>query len=169
MSRRGPMPALLLGLLAGACGAPDPVREVEIAEMETYWAVDPSRGDTHYLAPVVRLQVRNKGTREHRAIETQATFRRKGEENVIWSSAWARVTSPGSKTLPAGASSLVVLKPEGEGRYYSTAPPEAMFAHELFRDATVQVFVRVGASSWVKFAEADVERRIGSKSVQDAP
>lgn len=158
---------LLLGLLCCACSAPDPKQEVEIAGLETYWAIDPSHGETHYLAPVVRFQLRNKGTKAHRSIETQATFRRKGEEGVIWSSAWARVTGPGGQPLPVGATSLVVLKPEGEGRYYSSAPPEAMFSHQLFRDATVQVFVRVGASAWLKLAVADVERRIGSKSVQE--
>ena len=36
----------------------------------------------------------------------------------------------------------------------------------MMRDARVELFLRVGSSSWVKFAEAPVERRIGTRSVQ---
>jgi hypothetical protein len=41
-----------------------------------------------------------------------------------------------------------------------------MFANEHFKDALVEVFVRAGSSGWVKFGEADVERRIGSRRVE---
>jgi hypothetical protein len=61
-----------------------------------------------------------------------------------------------------------VLKPESEGRYFSTGPPESMFQHEQFRDASVDVFLRIGASPWTKFFTSDVERRIGTRSVQAA-
>jgi hypothetical protein len=43
-----------------------------------------------------------------------------------------------------------------------------MFTHAQFRDATVDVFLRIGSSPWTKFATADIERRIGTRSVQAA-
>lgn len=158
---------LVLAALPGACRSPDPRTVLEVTDVETYWAIDPAQGDTQYIAPVVRFEVHNNGTRDQRTVEAQVTFRRKGED-AIWSSAWRRVAAPGDKLLPAGSRALVVLKPEGEGRYFSTGPPESMFRHERFRDATVEVFLRIGSSRWTRFATADVERRIGARSVQAA-
>jgi hypothetical protein len=164
MRSAGPA-VLALAVLLASCRAPDPKTVLEVSDVETYWAIDSARGETQYIAPVVRFQVHNKGSHDERTVEAQATFRRKGED-AIWSSAWARVTTPGSHLLPAGGHALVVLKPEGEGRYFSTGPPETMFHHANFRDATVDVFLRIGSSPWTKFVPADVERRIGSRSVQ---
>jgi hypothetical protein len=39
-----------------------------------------------------------------------------------------------------------------------------MFRHELFKDASVQVFLRLGSSGWVKFLDVPVERRVGSRA-----
>jgi len=56
-----------------------------------------------------------------------------------------------------------VLK--SDSRYFSAGAPETMFQHNLLKDATVAVFLRIGASPWTKFVVADVERRIGSKTL----
>ena len=69
-----------------------------------------------------------------------------------------------ARPLSAGKQTLVVLK--SDARYFSNGTPESMFEHKLFKDAHVEVFLRVGSSGWVKMAEADVERRIGSKTVE---
>jgi hypothetical protein len=156
---------LALTALLSACHAPDPKAVLEISDIETYWAVDSAQGERQYIAPVARFQVHNKGTANERTVEAQATFRRKGED-AIWSSAWQKVTEPGGHVLPAGSQALVVLKPEYEGRYFTNGPPESMFQHEQFRDASVDVFLRIGSSPWTKFKTVDVERRIGTRSVQ---
>jgi hypothetical protein len=152
---------LLLGL--AACRAPDPQRELDLRGLETYWAVDPARGETQYLAPVVRFRLHNKGGKPQQSIQATATFRRKGEESVTWGSDWKQVT-PAGKPLAAAAEVAVELK--SDARYYSTGAPESMFQHELFKDAAVEVFVRIGSSGWAKMAAVAVERRIGSKDVQ---
>lgn len=155
--------ALPLLVSLGACRAPNPKQELEVRELETYWAVDPAKGETQYLAPVVRLHLRDKGAQPLKAIQATATFRRKGEETLTWGSDWKQVI-PSSKPLLPGQEVFVELK--SDARYYSTGPPESMFQHKLFKDATVEVFVRIGSSGWVKMAAVEVERRIGSKSVQ---
>jgi hypothetical protein len=153
--------------LLASCRPPDPRSVLDVSDKETYWAIDTAQGERQFIAPVVRCTVHNRGDKPLRTLEAQATFRRKGDD-VIWSSSWTRVTGPGGAPLAAGASSLVVLKPEGEGRYFTNGPPESMFTHPQFRDATVDVFLRIGSSSWTKFFTADVERRIGSRTVQAA-
>ena len=154
---------LVLCLVPVACETPDPKAELEVRDLETYWVIDKPMGDTQYIAPAVRFTVRNKGGKPRSGIQATATFRRKGEENQAWGSDWRQV-STSNKPLPAGHETVVVLK--SDGHYYSTGKPESMFDHQLFRDATVEVFLRVGASNWTKFGAAGVERHIGSRAAQ---
>lgn len=154
--------ATALGLVLGACHTPDPKAELAIAAVETYWVVDSAVGGTQYIAPAVRFEVKNKGTVPHGSIQATAAFRRKGETES-WGSDWQEIV-PAGKPLAPGATTLVVLR--SDGRYYSSGTPESMFQHAQFKDAAVEVFLRLGSSSWVKFAGADVERQVGSKSVQ---
>jgi hypothetical protein len=156
--------ALPLTLLAGSCRAPDPKAELELRGVETYWAVDPAMGETQFLAPVVRFQLANKAATS-RSIQAMATFRRKGE-GPAWSSAWFQASPlPDGNALPVGQDVLVVLKPEGEGRYTYRGTPETMFQHPEFKDVTAEVFARVGSSSWTKFIDVELPRRVGSHTV----
>ncbi|HET8647646.1 MAG TPA: hypothetical protein VFO85_19260 [Vicinamibacteria bacterium] len=148
---------------AGGCRAPDPQAEVALSDVETYWAVDRPTGGTQYIAPVVRFRLHNKGARPLRSIQASATFRIKGETQT-WSGAFQQVAPLAGKPLEPGQGTLVVLKPEGEGRYSSTVPPEDMLAHQGFRDVWVEMFVRVGSSGWTKMGQEDVARRIGARA-----
>lgn len=154
---------LALALLAAGCSSPDPQAELAMSDVEGYWAVETSVGETQYIAPVVRFTVSNKGRKAHRSVQATATFRRQGEDQA-WSSAWQVISPVDGKPLAPGERRLVVLKPDGEGRYHSTGAPESMFQHPLFKDVTVDVFLRVGSSPWSKFATVAVERRIGPRA-----
>ena len=162
-------PALVLGVLASApgCRAPDPRAEVSLSDVETYWAVDRPVGGTQFIAPVVRFRLNNKGRRPLRSIQASSTFRIKGDAQA-WSGAFQQVAPVAGHALEPGQSTLVVLKPEGEGRYSSTVPPEEMLAHQQFKDVTVEVFLRVGSSGWTSMAQAEVDRRIGAHAAAAA-
>jgi len=165
--RRSPRLALVtvwLCCLSVACEAPDPQQELELLDFETHWAIDRSVGETHYLAPVVRFRLRNKGTEPRRSIQVKVNFRR-GDE-AVWSVGFEHVSPVAGQPLAPGASIRCALKPEGEGRYSSPDSPETMLEHELFKDVRAEVFVRLGRAGWVKMAEVDVERRIGSRTVE---
>jgi hypothetical protein len=153
---------LCLGVSLSACHSPDPKQELDLTDLETYWAVDRKVGETHYIAPVVRFRLRHKGAQEHRSIQATATFRRVGEE-VTWGSAWAQVNPVGQPFRP-GQETLVVLM--SDARYTCPDPPETMLQNQEFKDARVDVFLRAGSSQWVKFTEVNIERRIGSRSVE---
>ena len=156
--------ACCAGLLLASCRAPEPARIVKIGDVETHWAVDSSQVGTQYIAPVVRFQLTNISSEPQGSIDVTATFRRKGE-TATWGGDFRQVSTR-RKPLPAGQSEALVLK--SDTRYYSNGPSEGMFAHKDFKDATVELFVRVGSSRWVKFgALVDVERRMGARSVQD--
>jgi hypothetical protein len=149
--------------LSLSCATRDPKQELEVTQLETYWAFDSSSGSTQYMAPVVRFGLKNKAVKPVGSIQATAVFRRKGEEGQVWGSDWRQVATAGEPLAP-GADTLVVLK--SDARYYSTGTADDMFAHKLFRDAQVEVFVRVGSSGWVEMAETGVERRVGARSVQ---
>lgn len=154
-----------LSAAALSCQSPDPQAVLEVGDVEAYWAVDPAVGDTRYIAPAVRLHVKNKGTEVLRSVQATATFRRKGEA-ATWGSDWQQVSNS-SRPLAPGQTALVLLK--SDARYSSPVEPEAMFGHQQFKDARVEIFLRVGSSPWTRFGEADVERRIGSQAAALPP
>jgi hypothetical protein len=156
--------ACCAALLLASCRTPDPTRIARISDVETHWAVDNSQVGTQYIAPVVRFRLTNVSAEPQGSIDVTATFRRKGE-TLTWGGDFRQVSTR-RKPLGPGQSEALILK--SDTRYYSNGPTEGMFAHEEFKDATVEVFVRVGSSRWTKFSEMlDVERRIGTRSVQD--
>jgi hypothetical protein len=154
--------ALLTPLLS--CHSPDPQQVLEVSDLEAYWAVDPPSGDTRYIAPAARFHVKNKGQEPLRSVQATATFRRKGEA-ATWGSDWQQVSNS-ARPLAPGQTTLVLLK--SDARYSSPVEPEAMFGHPQFKDARVEVFLRVGSSPWTRFGEADVARHIGSRTIQEA-
>ncbi len=152
--------------LLSSCSTPDPTAIVKISDVETHWAVDNSQVETQFIAPVVRFRLTNISNEAQGSIDVTATFRRKGE-TATWGGDFRQASTHG-KPLPAGQSEALVLK--SDTRYYSNGPTEGMFTHKEWKDATVELFVRVGRSRWTKFGEAvDVERHIGAHSVQDMP
>jgi hypothetical protein len=153
-----------LALALAGCAAPDPKAELEIQELETYWAIDSPSSGAQFLAPVVRFTVRNKGAKARRSIQATATYRREGDTQA-WSSAFWKVSPVKDQSLPPGASAPAMLKPEGEGRYTSTGPPEGMFAHPAWKDVSAEIFMRVDSSTLVSFGTFPIERRIGSKGL----
>jgi hypothetical protein len=153
---------LALAFLATGCQSPEPRKELAISDVETYWVMDAPSGATQYMAPAVRFRVKNQGARPWGTIQATATFRRKGEESKSWGSDWKRVTDPGKELAP-GTSVLVMMR--SDGRYYSTGSAESMFNHGLFRDATVEVFLRIGASAWTSFLKRDVDRHVGTREI----
>src|SRR5687767_11993533 len=156
--------ALMLAPLL-SCKSPDPQSLLEVSGLEAYWAVDPQTGDTRYIAPAVRLHVKNKGSEALRSVQATATFRRKGEAQT-WGSDWQQLSSS-ARPLGPGESALVLLK--SDARYSSpVVDPEAMFAHQLFKDARREVFPRVGSPPWTKCADRASAPNSGSKTVQEA-
>ena len=156
--------ALASFLCLSACASPDPAALLSASDVETHWAVDPSVGDTQYVAPVVRLKLHNKSDKPQTSVQATAVFRHKGEPDQTWGSDYAQVATR-QKPITPGQEFGLMLK--SDARYSArNETPENMLANPGFKDATVDVFVRVGSSPWVKFATVDIERRIGSRASQ---
>jgi hypothetical protein len=61
----------------------------------------------------------------------------------------------------------VVVTVRSAGRYHSAADPEEILRSPGFKDPKVEVYVRIGSSSWAMLAEAPVARRIGAPGTLD--
>jgi hypothetical protein len=151
--------------VAGCGQAPDPKLFVEVTDLDAFWGVEPSSGGEQYIAPMTRVKLRNKGATDQGFVRAMATFRLQGSDDA-WGSDFKFVTS-GDKPLKAGEA--IPLEFKSEARYHSAETPEAMFKNAQFRDARVEIYVRLSSSQWIKLAEGPVERRIGSKAVQGDP
>jgi hypothetical protein len=151
-----------LALAAAACRTPEPKTLLDTSEADAYWAVEPAMGGEQYIAPTVKFRLHNRSDAQQHSVQAMAVFRRKGEENLTWGSAFEQVVS--RKTpLDPGQSVVVTLK--SDARYHSQGPIAGMFTHPLYRDALVEYFIRVGSSGWVSFGQMPVERRVGARSV----
>jgi hypothetical protein len=163
-ARRGPGPlTAALGLaLAAACRAPEPKALLDVSDVDAYWAVEPTMGGEQYIAAAVKFRLHDKSAEAQHSVQAMAVFRRKGEENLTWGSAFEQVASRRAPLAP-GQSMVVTLK--SDARYHSTGTVDGMLVHPQFRDALVEFFLRVGSSGWVSFGQAPVARRIGARGV----
>ena len=147
-------------LLAGAC-TPDPAKEVALSDFEAYWVVDSPLGETNRISPAVRFKVTSTGARK--SIEAMSSFRRKSELQVEWGSDTTRVTQSGKPMAPGESRSVTLVS---DRHYTGPADPEDLLRNAHFTDVHVLIFIRVGPSSWVKMAELDADRRIGTHALE---
>jgi hypothetical protein len=152
----------LLALPVLSCRTPDPKALLDVSDVDAYWAVEPPLGGEQYIAPAVRFRLHNRSDQEQHSVQAMAVFRRKGEENLTWGSAFEQVVS---RRAPLAAGQTVVVTLHSDARYHSTGPVEGMFTHAQFRDALAEYFIRVGSSGWTSFGKADVVRRLGPRTV----
>ena len=151
-----------LGLAAASCRTPEPKALFDTSEADAYWAVEPTMGGEQYIAPAIKFRLHNRSSAQQHSVQTMAVFRRKGEENLSWGSAFEQVVSRKAPLEP-GQSVVVTLK--SDARYHSQGPIAGMFTHPQYKDALVEYFIRVGSSGWVSFGQMPVDRRVGARSV----
>lgn len=157
--------AVIAALALSACGAaPDPTEILEASDLDAYWGVEATSGNESYIAPLARVRLSNKSARDLTFVRAMATFRLAGSEDA-WGSDFKFVTS-GGKPLRAGET--IALEFKSEARYHSPVAPQEMFGHEQFKDARVEIYVRVASSPWKELTKGPVARRIGSRTAQDS-
>jgi hypothetical protein len=155
--------AFVLLSLAAACRSHDPAKELAVSDVETYWIVDSPQEGQNFVAPVVRFRLKNVGPATLGSVQARARFPAP-DQDQIWGSIQEQV-STWSRPLEAGREAVVTVR--SAGRYHAPAEPEDILRSPAFKDPRVEVFVRIGSSSWALLAEAPVTRRIGAPGVQD--
>jgi hypothetical protein len=163
-ARRAALLALAL-LPAASCARHDPAKELAVSGVETYWIVDSPRQGQNFIAPAVRFRLKNVGKEALGSVQARARFPA-ADQDETWGSIQEQV-STWRRPLGAGREAVVTVR--SAGRYQSPAEPEDILRSPGFKDPRVEVFVRIGSSTWAMLAEAPVERRIGAPAVRGLP
>lgn len=150
--------ALAAAVAAAACSSPPPVAEtLRIDEVVTGWFdAGVTEDGRNKIVPSISLKVTNTGPQTVGPVQLNLIFRRVGDPEE-WSTALVRVV--GSDGLQPGATSasVVVRAPQG---YTGTQPRAQLLQNSLFVDAKVEVFGRIGASTWTRLGEYPIDRQL---------
>lgn len=135
-----------------------------LQDVAAYWGV---RGqDTegnHYIRPVIRFRVQNTGEASVGYIQVMAVFRRESFPDEPWGSDF--LYSIAEEPIPPGESSEIVTL-RSDASFISKDAPEQMFDNPKWEEVELEVFLRVGASSWHPAVELVVPKRIGAPGLE---
>ena len=162
-------PVLAGVLLASAVSCTDAASEALLASLEledftSYWAVigKNEEGD-NFIHPVVRFRVMNGAEQEVGYIQAMAVFKRELLPDEPWGNAFTYSVSD-EPIKPGEASDLITLR--SDRNIISKDAPAQMFVNEKWEEVTVEIFVRVGPSSWQNLGQMQVSKRIGAPGLE---
>lgn len=158
-----------LTLLAGTVGCTDAqdtqtAGRMELTGLVGYWAVrgKDSEGNT-YIRPAVRFRVRNANPDPVEYVQVMSVFRRESSPEEAWGTAYLHSVAD-EALAPGGETVEHTLR--SDSNYLSQGTPQQMFENRLWEDVEVEMFVRVGASSWVSQGTTTALRRLGPPGVE---
>ena len=160
---------LLAGLPLGiaACGASKSevqVGSLELTDVAAYWAVRGQDSEqNNYIHPVVRFRVRNSGQEPVGYIQAMAVFKRENFPDEPWGNDFLYSISE-APIAPGGSSDVVTLR--SDASFIGKDAPEQMFDNPKWEEVDVEVFLRVGPSSWLPLTELEVPKRIGAPGLE---
>ena len=158
--------ALLVVFFLAACSflsKEEAAKGLHATEVVSYWAVLGKVGDYTKIRPIVRFRIRNEGPKAVDYVQTMAVFRRVSAPDESWGSAFEYSLS-GDPVAPGGESRVITLR--SDSLYFSKDAPGRMFDNEEWEQVTVDVFVKVGPSSWMLVAKVEVPKRIGAPGIE---
>ena len=152
-------------LLVSAVSCTDAESEARLANLRledftSYWAVlgKNEEGD-HFILPVVRFRVMNGAEEAVGYIQAMAVFKRELLPDEPWGNAFTYSVSE-EPIQPGDVSDVITLR--SDKNVISKDAPEQMFVNEKWEDVTVEIFVRVGPSSWQLLGQMQVPKHIGA-------
>ncbi len=138
--------------------------QMELSDLVAYWAVrgQDSEGN-NYIFPSVRFRLENASAEPVEYVQVMSVFRRESAPEEAWGTGYLHSVNDGP-LAPAEASPEHILR--ADSNYLSQGSPQRMFENPLWEDVEVEVFVRVGASSWVSRGRTIALRRLGAPGVE---
>lgn len=154
---------LLLALSSTSCSDAESekvLQSLTLQDVAAYWAV---RGQdeekNNYIHPIVRFRVVNTAEQDLDYVQAMAVFKLQSIPDEPWGNAFTYSISE-EPIPPGGLSDVVTLR--GDHDVISKDSPEQMFLNEKWDDVRVEVFLRVGPSSWRIVEEREVPKQIGA-------
>lgn len=154
-------------LFAVGCGESESEAVAEalsLADVAAYWAVRGKDSEqNNFINPVVRFRIKNGSKKEAGYVQVMAIFKRESFPDEPWGTAF--LYSISDEPIPPGRESgLLTLR--SDTNFISKDAPEQMFHNEKWERVFLEVFVRVGPSSWKSALELEVPKQIGAPGLE---
>lgn len=140
------------------------VEGLELGDVTGYWAV---RGkdaeENNYIHPVIRFRVLNHGAEAVGYVQAMAVFKRESLPDESWGNDFLYSIAE-EPIAPGGASDVLTMR--SDTNFISKDAPEQMFQNEKWERVNVEIFLRVGASTWRPVLDLEVPKRIGAPGLE---
>ena len=150
-----------------SCSDAESQRTLEALTLEdiaSYWAVQGKDGENNnYIQPVVRFRVINSSDTDLDYVQAMAVFERENLPDEPWGNAFTYSISE-EPIPPGGKSDVITLR--SDASFVSKDSPEQMFQNAKWEEVHVNVFLRVGPSSWRNLESRQVPKRIGAPGLE---
>lgn len=154
-------------LLVAGCGDPKSelaAASLRVEDVASYWSVKGADVEkNNYIRPVVRFRLVNDFDEPVGYTQAMAVFRRESFPDEYWGSDYLYEISE-EPLGPGEQTDVVTLR--CDANFVSKDPPERMFENEKWEQVFVEVFVRVGPSSWTSAVKLEVEKQLGAPGVE---
>ena len=140
------------------------VRALQVEDVSAYWAVrGKDREQNNYIHPVVRFRIKNSFPEGVSYIQAMAVFKRASFPDEPWGSDFLHSIS--DKPIPSGgATEFLTLR--SDTNFVSKDSPEEMFQNEKWEQVLVEIFLRVGPSTWTPVLDMEVPKHIGAPGLE---
>ena len=135
-----------------------------LTDVAAYWAVRGKDSEQNsYINPVARFRIKNGSQVEAGYVQAMAVFKRESFPDEPWGTAFLYSISD-EPISPGEESGLLTFR--SDTYFISQDTPEQMFHNEQWERVFVEVFVRVGPSSWQSALELEVPKKIGAPGLE---
>ena len=137
---------------------------LELQDVVGYWAVQGQDDEkNNYIHPVVRFRVVNTASRNLEYVQVMAVFKREMLPDEPWGNAFSYSISE-HPIKPGGVSDLLTMR--SDRSVISKDSPEQMFRNAKWEEIMVEIFLRVGPSSWRILETFQVPKTIGAPGLE---
>ena len=157
--------ALLIPIMS--CGdkeSEEILSALELQDVVGYWAIQGQDDEkNNYIHPVVRFRVVNTTSRNLEYVQVMAVFQREMLPDEPWGNAFSYSISE-QPIKPGGVSDLLTMR--SDRSVISKDSPEQMFRNAKWEEIMVEIFLRVGPSSWRILETFQIPKTIGAPGLE---
>lgn len=140
------------------------LRALVLEDVSAYWAIQGQDGEkNNYIHPVVRFRVLNGSDQDLDYVQVMAVFKRENLPDESWGNAFTYSIS--EEPIPPGDSSDAITL-RSDTSFISKDSPRQMFLNEKWEEVEVEIFLRVGPSSWQILETRQVPKHIGAPGLE---
>ena len=140
------------------------LRALVLEDVAAYWAIQGQDDEkNNYIHPVIRFRVVNGSDQDLDYVQVMAVFKRENLPDEPWGNAFTYSIS--EEPIPPGDSSEPITL-RSDTSFISKDSPQQMFLNEKWEEVEVEIFLRVGPSSWQILETRQVPKHFGAPGLE---